>query len=189
MAGSDGRNFPTAHRNLPANTRIQQEPSMNTAPFLVAAAIALTATAPAAATPPAGARPAAVVANCATQVEANDMMQFDVGSIAIPASCKTFRITLKHVGKLPVTAMGHDIVVARAADMAGIAADGMAAGAAANYLKPGDARVIAHTKLVGGGGSDSVSVPVAKLKAGGPFAFFCSFPGHSAAMKGSITVE
>ena len=162
---------------------------MKTAPFLAAAAIALVPAAPAAALSPGGDKPAAVVANCATQVEANDMMQFDVGSIAIPASCTTFRITLKHVGKLPVTAMGHDIVIARAADMQGIATDGMGAGAAANYLKPGDARVIAHTKLVGGGGSDSVSVPVGKLKAGGPYAFFCSFPGHSAIMKGSISVD
>lgn len=162
---------------------------MKTAPFLVAAAIAFAPLAPAAATPPAGGKPAAAVANCATQVEASDMMQFDVGSIAIPASCTTFRITLKHVGKLPVTAMGHDIVIARAADMPGITADGMAAGAAAGYLKPGDARVIAHTKLVGGGGSDSVSFAVGKLKAGGPYAFFCSFPGHSAIMKGSIAVD
>lgn len=164
---------------------------MKSAPYLLvtACALALFAAPPAAATAPmSGDKPAATVANCATQVEANDMMQYDVGSIAVPASCSVFRITLKHVGKLPVTAMGHDIVIARAADMQGIAADGMTAGAAANYLKPGDARVIAHTKLVGGGQSDTVSVPVAKLKSGGPFAFFCSFPGHSAVMKGTISV-
>lgn len=160
---------------------------MKTMPSLLATACAL-ALAAAAAPAAAAAGPAATVAHCATQVEANDMMQYNVGSIAIPASCSTFRITLKHVGKLPVTAMGHDIVIARAADMQGIATDGMTAGAAANYLKAGDTRVIAHTKLVGGGESDTVSVPVAKLKSGGPFAFFCSFPGHSAVMKGTISV-
>lgn len=164
---------------------------MRTVPCLLAAscalALAAAGAAPAAAAPASGDKPAAA-ANCATQVEANDMMQYNVGSIAIPASCSAFRITLKHVGKLPVTAMGHDLVIARAADMQGIASDGMTAGAAANYLKPGDARVIAHTKLVGGGQSDTVTVPVAKLKSGGPFAFFCSFPGHSAVMKGTITV-
>ena len=160
---------------------------MNTASLLFASACALVLAAPAAAAPAPADKPAAVVSGCATQVEANDMMQFDVGSIAIPASCSTFRITLKHVGKLPVTVMGHDLVVARAADMQAITTDGIPAGAAANYLKPGDARVIAHTKLVGGGQSDSVSFPVAKLKSGGPYAFFCSFPGHSAIMKGTIT--
>lgn len=172
-----------------------EAPVVNTTPRFLATACALALAATAAvpgttrAAPSAsGDKPAATVANCATQVEATDMMQFNVGAIAIPASCKTFRITLQHVGKLPVTAMGHDLVIARAADMQGIATDGMHAGAAANYLKPGDTRVIAHTRLIGGGQSDTVTVPVARLKSGGPFAFFCSFPGHSAVMKGSISV-
>jgi azurin len=161
---------------------------MNTASLAFASACALVLAAPATAAPPSGDKPAAVVSGCATQIKANDMMQFDVGSIAIPASCTTFRITLKHVGKLPVTVMGHDLVIARAADMQAIATDGIAAGAAGNYLKSGDARVIAHTKLVGGGQSDTVNVPVGKLKNGGPYEFFCSFPGHSAVMKGTISV-
>ena len=67
-------------------------------------------------------KPAAVVADCATEVEGNDMMQFNVGSIAIPASCSEFRITLKHTGQQPVTIMGHNLVVAAAADMQGIEA-------------------------------------------------------------------
>jgi len=133
-------------------------------------------------------KPAAVVADCATEVEGNDMMQFNVGSIAIPASCSEFRITLKHTGQQPVTIMGHNLVVAAAADMQGIETDGISAGAANDYVKPGDTRVIAHTRLVGGGQSDSVSFPVDKLKSGGPYEFFCSFPGHAALMKGTITV-
>ena len=146
-------------------------------------------TAPApAATPAASDKPAAVVADCATEVEGNDAMQFNVGSIAIPASCTNFKITLKHSGTMPVGAMGHNVVIAATADMQGIEADGIAAGAANNYVKPGDTRVIAHTKLVGGGESDSVSFPVDKLKAGGPYEFFCSFPGHATVMKGTITV-
>lgn len=160
---------------------------MKSAFILFASAWALALPATAAAAPGPTDKPAAAVANCATQVEANDMMQFNVGSIAIPASCSTFKITLKHAGKLPVTVMGHDLVIARAADMPGVVTDGIAAGAAAGYLKPGDARVIAHTRVVGGGQSDSISFPVAKLKSGGPYTFFCSFPGHSAIMKGTIT--
>ncbi len=145
------------------------------------------APAPAAA-PAASDKPAAVVADCATEVEGNDAMQFNVGSIAIPASCTSFKITLKHSGTMPVGAMGHNIVIAATADMQGIEADGIAAGAASNYVKPGDTRVIAHTKLVGGGESDSISFPVDKLKAGGPYEFFCSFPGHATVMKGTISV-
>lgn len=134
-------------------------------------------------------KPAAVVSNCSTQIEGNDAMQFNVGSIVVPASCTDFTINLKHVGQMPVAAMGHNVVIAKTADMQGVEADGMGAGAASNYVKEGDARVIAHTKLVGGGESTSVTFPVAKIKDGGPYDFFCSFPGHATLMKGSISVQ
>ncbi|MEO8365593.1 MAG: azurin [Pseudoxanthomonas sp.] len=134
-------------------------------------------------------KPAAVVANCATVIEGNDAMQFNVGSITIPASCSEFKITLNHTGKLPAAAMGHDVVITTMADMPAVAAEGMGAGAAANYVKADDARVIAHTKVIGGGESTSVSFAVSKLKGSGPYEFFCSFPGHSAMMKGTIAVQ
>lgn len=134
-------------------------------------------------------KPAAVVTDCGTTIEGNDAMQYNVGSISVPASCTEFRITLKHTGKLPVAAMGHNVVVTRMADMQAVAADGMAAGLAANFVKPDDARVIAHTDLIGGGQTTSVSFPVSKIQGNGPYEFFCSFPGHSALMKGTIAVQ
>lgn len=138
---------------------------------------------------PAESKPAAVVADCSTTIEGNDAMQYNVGSIAVPASCGKFTITLKHTGKMPVAAMGHNVVIAKAADVQAVATDGVAAGMAANHIKADDARVIAHTKLVGGGESTSVTFPTSKIKTGGPYEFFCSFPGHVAMMKGSIAVQ
>ena len=44
----------------------------------------------------------------------------------------------------------------------------------------------AHTKIIGGGESDSVTFPVAKLAAADSYTFFCSFPGHSSIMKGTL---
>lgn len=134
-------------------------------------------------------KPAAVVANCATQIEGNDAMQFNVGSIVVPASCANFTINLKHAGQMPVAAMGHNVVIAKTSDMQGVEADGMGAGVASNYVKEGDTRVVAHTKLVGGGESTSVTFAVSKIKDGGPYDFFCSFPGHASMMKGSIAVQ
>ena len=134
-------------------------------------------------------KPAAVVTDCATVIEGNDAMQYNVGLIVVPASCTEFKITLNHTGKMPATAMGHNVVITTMADMQAVAADGIGAGAAANYIKPDDTRVIAHSTVVGGGESTSVSFPVSKLQANGPHEFFCSFPGHSAMMKGSITVQ
>lgn len=145
---------------------------------------------PAAAPAPApDAKPAATVANCATEIEGNDAIQYNVGSITVPASCSEFKITLKHTGKMPVAAMGHNVVITKTADMQAVAADGVAAGAAAGYVKAGDARVIAHSTLIGGGETTSVSFAVSKIKDGGPYEFFCSFPGHSALMKGTISVQ
>lgn len=130
----------------------------------------------------------AFAADCAATVEANDAMQFNQKSIEVPKTCKQFTVTLKHTGKLPKAAMGHNWVLAATADEAGINADGAKAGAASDYLKPGDTRVIAHTALVGGGDSATATVPVAKLKAGETYAFFCSFPGHAALMKGTLSL-
>lgn len=133
-------------------------------------------------------KPAAVVENCSTTIEGNDAMQFNVGSITVPSSCSEFTITLKHTGALPVTTMGHNVVVSLASDRSGVATDGMAAGADAAYVKPDDARVIAHSEMVGGGGTTSVSFPVSKIQGAGPYEFFCSFPGHWAMMHGTIQV-
>ena len=113
-------------------------------------------------------------------------MQFNVKNIEVPKSCKTYTITLNHVGKMPKSSMGHNIVLTATADATAVAADGMKAGAAADYVKAGDTRVLAHTKVIGGGESTSVTFDVSKLKAGADYTYFCSFPGHSFIMKGSL---
>jgi azurin len=128
----------------------------------------------------------ASAAACDVEIEGNDAMKFNKSSIEVPQSCKEFTVKLKHVGKLPKAAMGHNWVLTAAADEAATVKDGMAAGAAKNYVKDGDARVIAHTPLIGGGESASVSFDVSKLKADQSYAYFCSFPGHAALMKGTL---
>jgi len=96
---------------------------------------------------------------------------------------------LRHVGKQPRDVMGHNVVIAKTADMAGIGADGMKAGLAADYVKAGDARVIAHSKVIGGGEATALTFEVAKLSGPGPYSFFCSYPAHSVLMKGVITLK
>ncbi len=130
-----------------------------------------------------------LAATCDVEIEGNDAMQFNKSSIAVPASCKQFTVKLKHVGKLPKAAMGHNWVLSKASDAQGVAADGIPAGLDKAYVKPGDARVIAHTKVIGGGETDSVSFDVSKLKAGDSYAWFCSFPGHASIMKGTLTLS
>jgi len=127
-------------------------------------------------------------ADCSATIDGNDAMQYDQKSITVPKTCKQFTVTLKHTGKLAKASMGHNWVLSTAADEQAVIADGMKAGPEQNYVKPGDTRVIAHTKLIGGGESDSVSIPVTKLKAGESYAYFCTFPGHAALMKGTLTL-
>lgn len=133
--------------------------------------------------------PAVMASDCAVTVESNDAMQFNVKSLQVPSSCKSFDITLKHVGKLPKAAMGHNVVITKTADMAAVAKDGISAGVSNDYLKPGDSRVLAHSKLIGGGESDTLTLDVGKLAAGESYSFFCSFPGHASMMKGSLKLS
>lgn len=127
---------------------------------------------------------------CETVVESDDAMNFNTKELVIDkTNCKEFKVTLKHTGKMPKTAMGHNIVISKAEDTKAVLADGAAAGAAADYVKAGDARVIAHTKLIGGGEETSVTVDTSKLADGGKYEFYCSFPAHSAQMLGHVTLK
>ena len=125
---------------------------------------------------------------CKLEISGTDAMQFDKKELRVSASCKTVTLTLKHSGKLPVVAMGHNWVLATSADMQPLVNAGMAAGIKNNHVPPGDKRVIAFTKVIGGGESASVTFPGAALKKGGDYTFFCSFPGHFGLMRGKFVV-
>lgn len=129
-----------------------------------------------------------LAAECSVDVESTDQMTFNTQAISVSKSCKTFTVNLKHTGSLPKTAMGHNWVLSKTADMPGVATDGISAGPDASYLKAGDERVIAYTDLIGGGESTSVTFDVSKLAAGEDYSFFCSFPGHYSLMKGSLAL-
>lgn len=124
---------------------------------------------------------------CKLEISGNDLMQFDKKELKADADCTSIEVTLHHTGKLPAASMGHNWVLTNTADVNGVSNDGLGAGLAAQYVKAGDKRVIAHTKVVGGGQSDTVKFPVSALKKGGDYTFICTFPGHSALMKGKFT--
>ena len=123
---------------------------------------------------------------CKLEISGNDQIQYDKQQLSAPASCKEITLTLHHAGKLPKEAMGHDWVLVNAPDVAAVANAGMGAGAANGYVQPGDKRVLAHTKVVGGGETTSVTFATSILKAGGSYQYLCTFPGHSALMHGTF---
>lgn len=126
--------------------------------------------------------------NCTVSLKGDDAMKFDLKEATVSASCPTITVELTHTGKMPVAAMGHNVVITASKDMDVVARDGIKAGVAGNYVNKADARVIAATTLVGGGQKTKVTFPGKKLTAGGDYTFFCSFPGHSMLMKGKLVV-
>lgn len=126
--------------------------------------------------------------NCSIKLKGNDAMQFDLKTATVSASCAKITVELVHAGKLAANVMGHNVVISKTSDMAAVNAAGMKAGVASNYVPKGDAKVIAATSVIGGGASAKTSFAGSKLKAGGDYSFYCSFPGHSAMMKGTLVV-
>jgi azurin len=133
--------------------------------------------------------PAQAAKLCKLEITGNDMIQYDKKQLKVGADCTQVELTLTHVGKLPAASMGHDWVLVKADDMAAVASDGLAAGAANNYVKKDDARVIAHTKVIGGGESASVTFATSALKKGQSYKYMCTFPGHNALMNGDLIIE
>lgn len=123
---------------------------------------------------------------CKLEIAGTDQMQFDKKELVVAPDCTSVELTLKHTGKLAANAMGHNWVLVKTADAAGVATDGIGAGLANDYVKKGDTRVIAHTKVIGGGETTTVTFPTSKLTKGESYTYICSFPGHWSIMKGTL---
>lgn len=120
-------------------------------------------------------------------VTADDTMRFSVSEIQAKVG-EELTIRVENLGKLPKQAMGHNFVLL--SDGADVAAFGNAAVAAAGneYIptaEPFSGLVVGHTKLLGPGESDTLTVT---FEAAGSYPFLCSFPGHWALMKGTVVV-
>lgn len=130
--------------------------------------------------------PATAADACKLEIAGNDQMQYDKKELAVPATCKEVTVTIHHAGQLPAAAMGHNWVLVNTPDLTAVANAGMGAGLASDYVGANDKRVIAHTKVVGGGQTASVTFSTAALKPGGDYSYLCTFPGHNALMRGKF---
>ncbi len=119
-------------------------------------------------------------------LESTDAMQFTKKELKVKAG-QTVKLTLKHTGKLAKAAMGHNFVLlAQGTD---VAAFGQKAAQARDteYIPKSEAsKILAHTKLIGGGESTSIEFKAPKK---GTYTYICSFPGHYALMQGKLIVE
>ena len=126
---------------------------------------------------------------CQLEITGDDMMRFNKKELTVDSSCKQVTLTLKHIGKLPKTAMGHNWVLSKTTDKNAIISAGITAGLANGYLAKGDKRVIAATSLIGGGQQTTVTFSTAGLQIDQKYVFFCSFPGHYGVMVGDFMVK
>ncbi len=119
-------------------------------------------------------------------ISGDDQMKFDTDAITVPAG-KKVKLTLVHTGKLAKEAMGHNWVLLKPGiDPQEFAGAAMKA-KESDYIpesRVGD--VIAHTDLIGGGESTTITFDAPEA---GMYEFICSFPGHSGMMKGVFIVE
>lgn len=105
------------------------------------------------------------------------------------AAGEQLRISLSSVSVLPATAMAHNFVLLTLdADVDAFARASISA-RDNGYLAPDMMGwVIAHTKMLGGGESDSITFTVPSEP--GEYTFICSFPGHYAGgMVGKLIVS
>lgn len=118
-------------------------------------------------------------------LNSDDRMQFDKSELVVFEG-QTVVLTLVHTGTMPVTAMGHNFVLltqgTSISDFAKVALK-----AKENEYIPLDQKnVIAHTGLIGGGESTTITFEAPEK---GEYDFLCSFPGHYSIMKGKFIVK
>lgn len=131
----------------------------------------------------------AAAKTCELSITGNDQLQYNKSELVVEADCDKVKLTLEHVGKLPVEQMGHNWVLAATSDWKELAQAGQGAGLENDYLPADDDRVIVNTDMIGGGETTSITFDVSNLEKGGDYTFFCSFPGHWSIMNGKLIVK
>ena len=118
---------------------------------------------------------------------ADDTMKFNLAEIHAKPG-EALRITLKNTGRMPKQAMAHNWVLLQPMADSDFTAFAMAAsGKAPDYLPADRAQVLAATKLLGAGESDTIEITAPATP--GEYPFLCTFPGHFALMKGKLIVN
>lgn len=118
-------------------------------------------------------------------VESNDQMKFNVSLIKIKTGQKV-TLTLKHVGRMPIQAMGHNLVILQKGTNITQFAKQASLAKSTQYIPIKSRSVIAATKLIGGGQESTITF-IAPPK--GIYDYICTFPGHYGMMKGKLIVE
>ena len=119
-------------------------------------------------------------------LEAYDEMKYNKTELRALAG-KPITLTLTHIGTMDKNAMGHNFVLLKqGTDVNDFDQKALTAKENDYIPKSESSKIIAHTKLLAGGESDTIVFTVPEK---GSYDYICSFPGHAALMKGKLIVE
>jgi azurin len=137
----------------------------------------------------AGAQPAALPRpdeSGRLRIEVSDAMRFNVKRFEV-VSGERVAIELAHTGTFPKEAMGHNLVILDPAGDLDMFALRAASARATDFIPAGfETAIVAHSELIGGGETTRFEFVA---PAPGTYPFLCTFPGHSAMMRGEMIVR
>jgi len=123
------------------------------------------------------------------ELTGNDQMQYNVKALEVTAGEKV-TLTFKHIGVLQKVAMGHNVVILKPGTQIPAFAIKAMQAAATDYI-PADEEskkmIVAHTKVLGGGESQTITFTAPAEP--GAYPYVCTFPGHFSLMQGVLTVK
>ena len=122
-------------------------------------------------------------------ISGNDAMQFDVKKFEASPG-EDLKLVFKNIGSMPKIAMGHNLVILKkGVDALAFGQKVLASGGSANNALPKSllGEVLAHTKVLGPGESETISFTAPEKP--GDYQFVCTFPGHFAMMRGTMEVK
>lgn len=119
-------------------------------------------------------------------IEGNDLMKFNKKELSAKVGVP-IKLVLVHTGKIARNAMGHNVVILKEETDVAEFVNAAASAVGTDYIPESyKDKIIAHTRLLGGGEHDAIEFTIDKA---GTYVYLCSFPGHSAIMRGVLIVE
>lgn len=116
----------------------------------------------------------------------DDQMKFNETLFKVKSG-QAIKLTMKNIGKLPAAAMSHNVVILLPdTDVKAFGEAAVAAKETEHIPQNMMGDVLAHTKMLGPGESDEITVTFPEP---GVYDFICTFPGHFGTMHGKIVVE
>ena len=111
----------------------------------------------------------------------NDLL-FDIDTMKASAGSQ---VAVAFKNNATTRALQHNWVLVAAGTEEAVAAAGLVAGSASDWIPKDDPNVLAFVPLIDGGASGDVTFPAPPP---GTYAFVCTFPGHSGTMNGEFEV-